>query len=405
MATITDMPSDQTELLSNNMEVGDETQQDCCEVETALHENEEQKSTISNSSSTSVQECLKSGSLQKVYTQTVCDFEVNVEVHNCGDFIVTKKEKVDLAPNAKMNNLVTFHDIGLNHDSFDEFMAYNYNAHFYDKFVMYHVDCPGQEKDAPQFSDNYVFPTLPVLAVKLRSSVLEHFKLMDLIGLGVGAGANILMHLAMVASERFLGIAVTDPSGSPPGFKEWGEEKIAAWQLGSKGFTSTANKFLIWHLFGASGTKATKNDATKAAVNLDLMDRTLRKMNSDMNPHNLSEYVKSYMNRKDILAELKENLKCRVLIITSEFSPYKEQGEAIQKALSQRPKQSAKEENKSEIMIGQNAINIFFEDPGKCGEAVLALMQGCGIAPTLRSRSASKGGPMHRTASMCEEDA
>ena len=63
MAAITDMPSDQTELLSNDMECGEN--QNSCDVETAIND-EEQKSTISNSSSASVQECLKSGSLEKV---------------------------------------------------------------------------------------------------------------------------------------------------------------------------------------------------------------------------------------------------------------------------------------------------------------------------------------------------
>lgn len=54
----------------------------------------------------------------------------------------------------------------------------------------------------------------------------------------------------MLKPELFLGIAVIDPAGKSPGFKEWGEEKLAAWQLETKGFNSSTEKFLMWHLFG-----------------------------------------------------------------------------------------------------------------------------------------------------------
>ena len=50
--------------------------------------------------------------------------------------------------------------------------------------------------------------------------------------------------------DLFLGLVVIDPAGKSAGFKEWGEEKLAAWQLETKGFNSTSEKFLIWHLFG-----------------------------------------------------------------------------------------------------------------------------------------------------------
>jgi len=190
----------------------------------------EDQSSIGSNSSTSVPEAAVSGSLQKVEKQTIGGFQVRVEVHKVGDFKVVRKEKiVSEGEPAKTATLVTFHDIGLNHDSFNEFLNQSYNLQFYDKLILYHINTPAQETGAEEFSQNYDFPTLPVLAVKLHH-VLEHFKLTDLIGLGIGAGANVLMHLAMEASHRFLGIALVDPSAQPPGFKEWGEEN---WQHGS----------------------------------------------------------------------------------------------------------------------------------------------------------------------------
>ena len=82
-------------------------------------------------------------------------------------------------------------------------------------------------------------------------------------------------------------------------------------------------------------------------------------------------------------------------------------------ALFQRPGQilfkystSGKlDKKKSSIMESDNTINAFFEDPDKCGEGMLLLMQGLGLVPTLRTRTASRGGSVHRTASMSEDDA
>ena len=54
----------------------------------------------------------------------------------------------------------------------------------------------------------------------------------------------------MEKPEFFLGMVVVDAAGKSVGFKEWGEERLAAWQLETKGFNSYTEKFLMWHLFG-----------------------------------------------------------------------------------------------------------------------------------------------------------
>lgn len=308
---------------------------------------------------------------------------VSEKVETIGDFTVTRQEKS--TENKKIGALVTFHDIGLNHNSFKQFFKNEYNLQFYDKFVVYHIDAPGQQPGADKFSNEYQFPSLPKMA-EMLGPVLEHFQLKDVIGLGVGAGASVLVHAAMAFPEKFLGIIVVDPAGKSPGFKEWGEQKLAAWQLEKKGFTSTAEKFLIWHLFGTKGKKK---------VNMEMVDSYIKEIKADQNPHNLAQFVRAYMQRTDVMNEVKEKLKSQVLIITSAHSPYKEEANVFHSKLD--PK-------KSSILESLDSINVFFEDPGKCGEGVLLLMQGCGLVPTLRTRTASRGGPVHRTMSMSEDD-
>lgn len=324
--------------------------------------------------------------ITKEEVQQIGNISVKVESYKIGDFTVTKKQKVDEVDSKTKESLITIHDIGLHHGSFDEYFANTYNQQFYDKLIIYNIDIPGQEKGAETFSPQYSFPSLRELADKLIP-VLSHFKLdTNLIGLGVGAGASILMLLAMQLDKVFVGIAVVDPSPKGPGFKEWGEERLASWHLEKKGFTESASKFLIWHLFGTKGN-------AKKAVDMEMIDTFIARIKENTNPHNLAKYVKAYMDRTDILKDLKEKLTCRVLIITSDYSPYKDHGELLHKNLKE-----------AELVVGQDSINIFFEDPEKCGEALLLLMQGCGLVPTLRSRTASRGGPMHRTASMSEDE-
>lgn len=95
-----------------------------------------------------------------------------------------------------------------------------------------------------------------------------------------------------------------------------------------------------------------------------------------------------------MLTEAGQKLQCHVLILTSAFSPYKEEANTFKQKLPIA---------KSSILECTESINVFFEDPGKCGEGILLLMQGLGLVPTLRTRTASRGGPVHRTQSMCED--
>lgn len=309
--------------------------------------------------------------------------EIVEKVETVGDFTVTIQDK---RPDVKkIGALVTFHDIGLNHTSFNEFFKNEYNAQFYDKFVVYHVDAPGQQPSAEKFSPDYQFPSLSKMG-EMLGNVLDHYSLKDVIGLGVGAGACVLIHSAMAHPEKYIGLAVIDAAGKSPGFKEWGEEKLAAWSLETKGFTSNAQRFLIWHLFGTQAKKK---------VNMEMVDQYIKEITNNQNPHNLAQFVKAFMHRADVMNEVHAKLKCNILILTSAYSPYKEDCMLFHSKLDR---------TKSSILDASESINVFVEDPGKCGEGMLLLMQGIGLVPTLRTRTASRGGPVHRTASMSEDD-
>jgi len=308
--------------------------------------------------------------------------EITLIKKTVGDFTVVIQEKNTEAK--KIGTLVTIHDIGLNSQSYIDFLKDEYNSQFLDKTICYHIEVPGQAKGAENIAADYQYPSLSKMAEKL-GPVFEALGLKDIIGLGVGAGAVIIMHAAMMFPERFLGITVIDPAGKSSGFKEWGEQKLATYSLEKKGFTSSAQKFLIWHLFGTKG---------KQKINMEMVDQTIKDVVANLNPHNLAQYVRAYMQRSDVMTEVQGHLKCNVLTITSQFSPYKDEAYSFHAKLDR--KQSA-------ILESFDTINAFFEDPGKCGEGMLLLMQGLGLVPTLRTRTQSRNGPVHRTASMSED--
>ncbi|XP_065071910.1 protein NDRG1-like isoform X2 [Rhopilema esculentum] len=306
---------------------------------------------------------------------------VHEKVETVGDFTVTIQEK---SPDRKkVASLITFHDIGLNHSSFKEFFHHEDNLQLWDKFKIYHIDAPGQQHGAEKFSPQYQFPSLPNIA-KMLVTVLEHYNLRnDVIGFGVGAGANVLLYLAMEKPEWITGLILVDPAGKSAGFREWGEEKLASWHLETKGFTSASEKFLIWHHFG--------NKAKK--VNMEKVDQYIKEVANSQNPHNMAQFVRAYMSRQEMYTDVSKKISCSVLILTSEHSPYKEEANRLFSVL---PKQ------KANIMEALDSVNVFFEDPSKCGEGMLLLMQGCHLVPTLRTRTASKSGPV-RAPSMSED--
>jgi len=271
----------------------------------------------------------------------------------------------------KPDSLITIHDIGMNQDGFQDFLTHEDNIQLFDKYVVYHIELPGQHKDAEQLPPDYLFSTLPNMATEIVP-VLEHFALTDVIGLGVGAGAAILLHLAMAAPDRFLGVTVIDPSTKSIRVRDWTRQKLAAHALEKSGFTGTAQKFLMRHLFGTKSTKKSES--------VDTVYKSIEHIALHQNSYNLSQYVKSHMARKDMLTDVAEKLRCFVLIVTSAHSPYKKEAHALREKLDFK---------KCALLKSSTTVNAFFDDVEKCAEGMLLMMQGCGLAPTLRTRRAS----------------
>lgn len=76
-----------------------------------------------------------------------------------------------------------------------------------------HVDVPGHADNADALPDNFPFPSLQALGEDLVT-VLDYLHVKYVIGLGEGAGANVLARFGLAHPSRALGLILINATGS-----------------------------------------------------------------------------------------------------------------------------------------------------------------------------------------------
>lgn len=122
--------------------------------------------------------------------------------------------------------ILTFHDIGQNHVSaFQSFLNCREMTPILHSFTIYHIDAPGQHEGAAKLPETYVYPTMDELA-EMVADVVGHFKLKSFVGLGIGAGANILCRYGLKYPKIVDGLVLLNCFSGKSGWVEWGYEKV-----------------------------------------------------------------------------------------------------------------------------------------------------------------------------------
>ncbi|CAB4005496.1 Hypothetical predicted protein [Paramuricea clavata] len=293
-------------------------------------------------------------------------------VEKVGDLtvIIEGEEGKEDVKSKGINILLTFHDIGLNHKTcFEKFLNHEDMKQLHDRFIVYHILAPGQEPGAEKFSDGYQYPSMDNLADSV-DSVVEHFGLTDVVGFGVGAGANILARYALKHPSKPLGLILVEPSAGKAPLLEKAEEKIRSWQLETKGFSEQVNHYFVHHHFGKKHGKP----------DMASVDEYIKTLTDCFNPHNLALFVHAYMQRSDITHEVK-NIECPVLVINGDLSPHHKDSEKFFSHLNKRTCNILRLDD-----CGSDPLD---EKPLQSAEGVLLFIQGLGLVPTLRTRSMS----------------
>ncbi|KAL9983245.1 hypothetical protein ACROYT_G005390 [Oculina patagonica] len=325
-------------------------------------------------------------------------------VEKVGDLTVfvvgeDSKDKQDEKENIKKKEvMITFHDVGMNHKTcFERFFQHEDIVGLLDRFIIYHVDAPGQESKAENLAPDYQYPTMKKLG-EMVGNVIDHFNLTDVVCFGVGAGANVLTELAVSKwGDKVAGLIVVEPGISSASVKEWGEGKIKTHQLDKKGFTAGTVNYLMWHHFERDTGKPT----------MEMVDQFVEDVKENMNAHNVAAFVKAYTGRSDLMKDLrghKLDAKTGVLVVTGEHSPHRKNTE--EKFYYGDVLKHTDVKIKS-LLTPDCGASVLEEKPEKMAEGLLLFIQGLGLVPTLRTRSMSRTSSTSssgsRTQSMSED--
>lgn len=123
--------------------------------------------------------------------------------------------------------IITMHDVGQNHTSaYLSFFNFVEVQPLLEHFCIYHIDAPGQEDLKSELPENYVYPTMDEMANLVVSEVVEQLSIKTFIGIGIGAGANILCRYALLYPKLVDALILINLVTSKSGWIEWGYEKV-----------------------------------------------------------------------------------------------------------------------------------------------------------------------------------
>ncbi|XP_042905349.1 protein NDRG3 isoform X2 [Parasteatoda tepidariorum] len=297
------------------------------------------------------------------------------------DFVDTEYGSICVAVQGDRNKpaILTYHDIGLNHVSnFQAFFNYVDMRILMQSFAIYHVNAPGQQEGAPNFPENYIYPTMDQLSETILP-VMKFYGLKHFIGFGVGAGANILARFSLEHPECIDGLFLVNPTCTVSSWTEWGYQKLNAMHLRSSGMTASCLDYLMWHHFGRLLEERSH----------DLISIYRQYFNTSVNAYNLSLFIDSFIKRTDlgIIREMDpvkkkaaKNFKCHVLLLAGDLSPHLEDSVTMNSRL---------DPTNSTWMKLSGCGMVLEEEPAKVSEVFRYFLQGLGYALNQYRRKSS----------------
>ncbi|KAI8044644.1 hypothetical protein M5D96_000815 [Drosophila gunungcola] len=169
----------------------------------------------------------------------------NISTEKCGDLTVIVQG--DLSQQEKRAVFITVHDLGCNHNSFQEFVSSPCMTEIKERSCFIHVDVPGHADNADALADGFPFPSLQALGEDLVT-VLDYLHVKYVIGLGEGAGANVLARFGLAHPSRALGLILINATGSAASVLQSFKNKFISWK--SDEVAQSAESFLMYHKFG-----------------------------------------------------------------------------------------------------------------------------------------------------------
>ncbi|XP_014357291.2 uncharacterized protein ZK1073.1 isoform X4 [Papilio machaon] len=298
----------------------------------------------------------------------------------------------DLSQQDKRCVFLTVHDLGTNHSSLVDFVNCPAMAEIKERSCFIHVDVPGHEENSPDLPESYPFPSLQTLGEDLVT-VLDFLRVRYAVGLGEGAGANVLARCGLAHPARLLGLVLVNCTASTSSVADAFRSRFSRWR--GADISHSEEDFLIYHKFGhVSSLQEPLHYGYQQIPGEGERERTLSEYRSrlrgNLNPHNLKQYVRAFINRKDLVLR-----GCRpdLLLVTGTRSPYASVVEKMYRDL---------DKEKVTILKVDNAGDVLTEAPAKVAVSLLLFCQGQGLLTSLPPPGVERR--MSRNISMEEYD-
>ncbi|XP_015604237.1 uncharacterized protein ZK1073.1 isoform X2 [Cephus cinctus] len=269
----------------------------------------------------------------------------------------------DIAQQQKRAVFLTVHDLGCNHTSFHDFVNHPCMSEIKERSVFIHIDVPGHADNAPNLYDGFQFPSLQTLGEDLVT-VLDFLHVKYVVGLGEGAGANVLARFALAHPSRVLGLILINITGSAASVLDNFKNKFLSWR-GKEEVSQSAEEFLVYHKFGNQLVNETNADKDK------VIEEFLKRLRGTLNPRNLKLYVNSFLTRKDISLK---NCKTDILLITGMLSPYASVVEKLYREL---------DKEKATLLRIERAGDVLVDAPAKVAQSILLFCKGLGLLTSI----------------------
>lgn len=264
---------------------------------------------------------------------------------------------------------LTVHDMGCNHASWVEFVSHPVMRETRDRSIFIHVDIPGQEDNAPDLPNEFNFPTMQQISDDLLK-VVDHFNVKLIVGLGEGAGANILARFGMAHPDRCFGLVLVHCTSTTAGVMEHFKDKIMNWKLSNVGMNPSAEQYLIFHKFGHVISQQLDNAENKERLIKEYQDR----LQSKINPKNLRKYVESFLKRTDMTAKLEQGLKVETLLVTGAKASHVHTVHTMHQACNK---------TKASLLKIDDVGDVLVECPEKFAQSLLLFCKGLGVLTSL----------------------
>ena len=108
---------------------------------------------------------------------------------------------------------LTLHNVGCDYTSLVSWVSSHHMKEVRDRAVFLHVSLPGQEAESEDLPRDFSFPSLAQLGLSLVT-VLDQLRIERVVGLGEGAGANILLRFGLCHPNRVHGVLALNLSPS-----------------------------------------------------------------------------------------------------------------------------------------------------------------------------------------------